>query len=384
MSDKKTFRGTLVTPFKVINDGQLELEGVTITYAGPRRTTSGKVKDYGDNIITPGFIDIHIHGGAGYDAMDPEQEALNKISEYLAGGGVTGFLATTQTAPLIQTLNALRRIRDAVKAGTTGAKLLGAHMEGPFISPVKKGAQRESSIRSPTINEIAEVLQVSDGALKIVTLAPEVEGAVEVIRWLADHAVVVSAGHTESSYEEACEAIDAGLSHMSHFFNGMRGFHHREPGVVGAGLIDDRVTVELVADGLHVHPAVLRLAAVAKGPSMVALVSDSIKPAGLPDGEYQIDGRTLILGGGLVKLPSGVIAGSSIRLNDAVRNMVNVGLPLSDAVQMATDTPARILGLTPRMGRLEPGSDADIVVMDQTYRVLETLVDGETVYRLSD
>jgi N-acetylglucosamine-6-phosphate deacetylase len=213
------------------------------------------------------------------------------------------------------------------------------------------------------------------------TLAPEKEDALRAAEWLVKRGVVAAAGHTDASYEEALQAFDHGVTHLSHFYNGMRGFHHREPGIVGAGLTDGRVNLELIADAFHVHPAALRLALLAKGPEKIALVSDSVKPGGLPDGEYKIHGRVVRVKGRSVTLESGVIAGSGIRLNDAIGTMVEeAGVALTEAVQMATDTPARILRLTPRKGRLEGGADADITVMDWKYRVLRTIVGGETVY----
>jgi len=376
-----TIRGTLVTPFELISGGQVEVTGGAISYAGPRRAASGRVIDHTAALVCPGFIDLHVHGGAGADTMDPDPAALGKLSGYLAAGGVTGFLATTHTAPREELEAALRRAAEAQRMGVPGARVLGAHVEGPFISQGKRGAQDSGHVRLASEAELGALYAASGGAMKIMTLAPETEGALEAVDWLVARGVIAAAGHTEATYEEALRAFDRGVTHLSHLYNGMRGLHHREPGVVGAGLTDGRVSVELVADGVHVHPAALRLAVLVKGAAKVALVSDSVKHAGLPDGEYTLGGRAIRVRGRSITLDGGVIAGSGIRLNDAVGTMVEeAGLALTEAVQMASATPARILGLAPRKGRLMEGADADITVMDWRYRVLRTVVGGETVY----
>jgi len=377
-----TLRGTVVTPSELISHGQVEIAGGKVLYAGPGKHPYGEVRDHGDDLICPGLIDVHFHGGAGYDAMDGDPDALEAISGYLAAGGVTGFLATTQTAPRDELLESVRRLAAAAEAGLGGAKLLGLHLEGPYLSEEKRGAQHGDHIRAADTEELKALHDAAGGWMKIMTLAPEAPRALDAISWLADRGVVASAGHTDADYETALEAFGRGLSHVSHLYNGMRGLHHREPGILGAALTDGRVSVELIADGLHVHPAALRLAALCKGPAKTVLVSDSVKPAGLPDGEYTIRGRRVTLRDGVVWLPGGVIAGSSIRLNDAVRVMVEeAGFSVSEAVQMASHTPARVLRLTPGKGRLAEGLDADVTVMDWRFNVKETIVGGETMYR---
>ena len=377
-----TLRGTVVTPLELISHGQVEIAGGKVLYAGPRKHPYEEVFDHGDDLICPGLIDVHVHGGAGYDAMDDAPEAMNGISNYLAAGGVTGFLATTQTAPRKDLFESVKRIVEPAETGLSGARLLGLHLEGPYLSEEKRGAQHVDAIRAPDIEELRELHGAAGELLRIVTLAPEVPGALGAISWLADHGIVASAGHTDADYDTALAAFGHGMSHISHLYNGMRGLHHREPGILGAALTDGRVSVELIADGLHVHPAALRLAALCKGPAKTVLVSDSIKPAGLPDGEYTYRGRRMMLRDGLVRLPDGVIAGSSIRLNDAVRVMVEeAGFSVSEAVQMASHSPARVLRLTPGKGKLAEGSDADVTIMDWGFNVKATIVGGDTVYR---
>jgi len=374
-------RGALVTPFEMISSGQLEVEEGAIAYVGSERSYGGEVLDYKGDLVCPGFIDIHVHGGASVDAMDSDPEALSRLSTYLAAGGVTGFLATTHTAPLKELEAALCRVKAAQRMSAPGAQILGAHVEGPFISQEKKGAQDGGNVRRATEQELDALYQASGETIKIMTLAPETQDALRAAEWLVERGIVAAVGHTDATYEDALRAFDRGFTHLSHFYNGMRGFNHRDPGVVGAGLTDDRVTLELVADGVHVHPAALRLALLAKGPAKIALVSDSVKPAGLPDGEYSFGGRAFYVRGRSITLEDGVIAGSGIRLNDAVRVMVEEARgTLTEAVQMASSTPARILRLTPRKGELTEGSDADLTVLDWDYRVLRTIVGGETVY----
>ena len=376
-----TIKGVLVTPFELISAGQIEVTDGVISYAGPKRAAAGHIIDHTADLVCPGFIDLHVHGGAGADTMDSDPKALNRLSTYLAAGGVTGFLATTHTAPKEELIEALCRVEAAQRMGTPGAQILGAHVEGPFISEERKGAQDGGHVRQATEMELDALYTASGATMKIMTLAPETGGALTAAEWLVERGVVAAAGHTDASYEEALRAFDHGVSHLSHFYNGMRGLHHREPGVIGAGLTDGRVNLELVADGVHVHPAALRLALLAKGPAKIALVSDSVKPGGLPDGEYSLGGRAVHVKGRSITLRCGVIAGSGIRLNDAIATMVEkAGVALTEAVQMASNTPARILKLTPRKGRLEEGADADITVIDWRYRVLRTIVGGETVY----
>jgi N-acetylglucosamine-6-phosphate deacetylase len=359
------------------------MENSAIAYVGSERSYGGEIEDYKGDLVCPGFIDIHVHGGAGIDTMDSDPEALIRLSTYLAAGGVTGFLATTHTAPLKELKSALRRVEAAHKMDAPGAHILGAHVEGPFISQEKKGAQDGGNVRRVTEKELDAIYKASGGTIKIMTLAPETQDALSAADWLVERGVVAAAGHTNATYEDTLRAFDRGFTHLSHFYNGMRCFHHREPGVVGAGLTDDRVNLELVADGVHVHPAALRLALLAKSPAKIALVSDSIKPAGLPDGEHNFGGRAFHVRGRSITLEDGVIAGSGIRINDAVRIMVEeAGATLTDAVQMASSTPARILGLTPRKGELLEGSDADVTVLNWNYKVLRTIVSGNTVYKL--
>jgi N-acetylglucosamine-6-phosphate deacetylase len=383
LSETLAFRGTVITPKEEIPDGIVIVDGEKIKHVGPwKEGRYERLLDLRGHYIAPGLVDIHVHGGGGHDAMSAE--GLEGLSRFLAGGGVTSFLPTTRTAPHEELLEAAAYIGRGIEGGVSGATPLGVNMEGPYINPEMSGAQNAAHVRSPDTGEMEEVDRASGGRLRVVTLAPEAERALEAIHWLSSKGVVPAAGHTDSSYETMEEAIDAGLCHASHVFNRMSPFNHREPGASGAALADDRVTVELVADGFHLHPATLRIASRVKGPGKVALVSDSIPPAGLPDGEHVFGGLNITVSEGRSLLESGRLAGSTITLADAVRNMVRLArASLPEAVEMASTTPARIAGASGRKGCLVPGMDADITVLDGDFIPAITVVGGEIVYRRS-
>lgn len=377
-----TVKGVVFTPLETIPEGLVVVEDGKISYIGEDRAkASGQIYDYGDSFIAPGFIDLHVHGGAGFNVMDASPRAIDGVAEYLAAGGVTSFLPTTYSAPLKDLLEVACAVGMSMERGRAGAEVLGLHLEGPYLNPVRRGAQNAAYIRPPSIEEFIEMQREAGGAVRIVTLAPELEGALDMARGLRLSGVVPSAGHTDATYDEMVEAFDAGFRHVAHLFNAMRPFHHRDPGAAGAALADERVTVEVIADGLHLHPSVLRLVAEAKGAGYTALVSDSIMPSGLPDGEYSFGDQRVILKGGRCLLESGVLAGSTIRLCDAVRNMVELaGVPITEAVEMASSTPARIIGLADRKGRLQQGMDADLTIFDHGFSILLTMVGGRVVY----
>jgi N-acetylglucosamine-6-phosphate deacetylase len=381
LSGSLAIRGTIITPREEIPDGIVTIEDEKIKHVGKwKEDQYERLLDLRGCYIAPGLVDIHVHGGRGYDSMDPK--GLEGLSRVLVESGVTSFLPTTHTAPHEELLEATESIGRGIEGGVSGATPLGIHMEGPYINPDMCGAQNAAYVRLPDTSELEEANRASGERLRVVTLAPEAEGALEAIRWLASRGVVPAAGHTNSSHEMMEKAIDAGLCHASHIFNRMSPFHHREPGAAGAALADDRVTVELIADGFHLHPATLRIAYRAKGPGNVALISDSIPPTGLPDGEYVFGGLEITVIEGKSILESERLAGSTIALCDAVRNMACLaGASLREAVEMASMTPARIAGISGSKGRLAPEMDADITVLDADFIPTLTVVGGEIVYR---
>jgi len=381
MPETIVIKGNVLTPREQIGGGSVVVEDGRIAEVSEGKAPQGRVLDFEGCYVVPGFVDIHVHGGAGEDVMDASDGGLDRLSLFLAAGGVTSFLATTNTDSHERTLKAVREIGEAAKRGTRGTRLLGLHMEGPYISMERSGAQNRAHIRLPALDELGQASLEAGGSLRMVTLAPEVDGALEAVRWLASRGIVPAAGHTDATYDEARAGIEAGIRHASHLFNGMRSLHHREPGLVGAALDDERVTVELIADCYHIHPAVLRIVARLKGTARTALVSDSIAAAGLPDGDYSLGGMKVAVRHGKSLLESGTLAGSTIRLCDAVRNMVEkADVPLREAVEMASTTPARVAGAADRKGSIASGMDADITVLDRGLSVMLTMVEGRVVY----
>ena len=393
MSGRKVVgNGRLVTPEGVIDDGLLVIEGGKIAYAGPAANAGDALRgvtvveewDARGGIICPGFIDGHVHGGGGADAMDASAEALVRMARAHAAHGTTALVATTMSAPHEQLLEVAHVVRKVQETATGGARLLGLHLEGPYINPERAGAHNPAWLRPPCPIELAQLAAVAGPAFRTITLAPELPGAETAIRWLVERAVSVSLGHTAATYEQAVAAVDAGARAATHLFNAMTGLHHRAPGCAGAALADARVRVELIADGVHVHPGALRLAYQCKGAAGVMLVTDCMRALGCPDGEYTLGDLPVVVREGQARLRDNpaALAGSLLTMDQAVRVMVQqVGVPLAEAVRMASLTPAEALGLAHRLGRLAAGFDADVVVLDPDLTTAMTIVAGEVVFR---
>jgi len=329
--------------------------------------------------ICPGFIDLQINGAFGVD-VGPDPKALEALARDLPKTGTTSFLPTLISSPPERYAEFLKVLKNT--PNPPGANILGAHIEGPFLSPARKGAHDPANLR-PVDLVLAQAF-VESGVVRMVTLAPELPGAAGAIRLLLNGGVVPSAGHTDASYEEMLAAIDAGLSMCTHLYNAMSPFTHRAPGAIGALLSDDRARAGIIADGVHAHKGALEVAYRQKGAGGLALVTDAMEAAGMPPGEYELSGRKVRLEDGAVRLPDGTLAGSALTMDRAVRNAVELlRIPLQDAVRMATETPAAVLG-TPRKGRIVPGADADLVVLTREGKVHETIVAGETVYRMEE
>ncbi len=330
---------------------------------------------YETAIVSAGFIDLQVNGGFGVEVSDTA-EAIRHLSRELPATGVTSFLPTLVSSAA----EIYPRACEAFVTGreTFGAVPLGLHLEGPFLSKRRAGAHRASAIEGAS-EEIFEPF-LTAGVLRLVTLAPEEAGGLDRIRRLRAQGVVVSLGHTDATYDEFIRGIDAGAEMATHLFNAMSGFSHRAPGAVGAALVDDRVTVGLIADGVHCHPASVRLAVKAKGAERVALVTDSIAGAGMEPGVYQLDGRDILVDETLAKLPDGKLAGSVLSMDQAVRNVVEwAGSSVSEACRMASEVPARVLGLESK-GTLAPGKDADLALLDDHLHVTATFRNGENVH----
>lgn len=324
--------------------------------------------------VSPGFLNLHIHGCGGKDAMDGTQEALAVMSQLLPSTGVTGWLPTTMTSSegaITQALSAIREAQDKVP----GAEILGANLEGPFISEKYKGAQKACHIQKARW----ELVEPFADLIRILTLAPETLPEGDFIPRCRRAGILVSLGHSDATYEEAAQAVAAGASRITHLYNAMSPLHHRKPGLVGAGLTLP-VTCELIADGIHIHPVALALALHAKGLDRVELITDSMRACLLGEGKSELGGQTVYVKNGRATLEDGTLAGSILTMDRAVRNIRQwAHLTLPQAVQLATANPAKELGLTDR-GILEPGKRADITVFDEEIRILRTYVKGSAVY----
>jgi N-acetylglucosamine-6-phosphate deacetylase len=369
------------------------IEGTRITHVGPKSKVKvprgAQVIDHRDQIIAPGFIDLHIHGAAGHDFMEGTSQAVSSVANFLARHGTTSFVATTVTASLDDTLLAVRRLTEAIRAQhlfaqrrdrPLGAVILGIHFEGPFLSRKRRGAQTAAYLRPPSVRLLRRFLEEAEENARILTLAPELRGALPLLQYARRRGLRVSMGHSDASLEEAECAIRAGATQATHVFNGMRPFTHRDPGIVGAVLGEDRVCAELICDGVHVHPVAVRLLARSKGLDHVLLVSDGGAGMGMPDGKYGFGKFAVSIVGGVCRNQQGSLAGSTVTLETAVRNLMRfTGQSYAKALQCATLNPARCLGLEKNKGHIVPGADADLVVLDSEYRVVQTYVGGQPI-----
>jgi N-acetylglucosamine-6-phosphate deacetylase len=345
------------------------------------------VTDLGSWCLAPGYIDLHTHGFHGHDVTIGSQEDVKAMAHKLPQTGVTSFFPTIATTERAKTVQQVRWIANAAQSQENrgpipSAEILGIRLEGPFISRAKKGAQYEPAIRPPDPVEMEELANIGRGCVRIVDYAPEEDEGGHFLAKVVQLGILACIGHTAGTYEQAIRAIDEGARHSTHLFNAMSPLEHRAPGIPGALLTDQRATVEVIADGIHVHPATLKLAVAARGSRDVALVTDAVAAAGLPEGEYEFVGRKVTVREGAVRLASGSLAGSILTLDRAVRNMVTMaGSGWSEAIRMATLTPARIAGIASRKGSVVPGVDADLVALDGYGFVQRSWTRGMLAYR---
>ena len=386
MKEQKIILGNkIITPCKIIKKGIIVINDGVIEYVGEekeRRLTSYS-NFYRGEYVVPGFIDIHCHGGNGYDTMDSTQEALKEISKFKAKNGCTGFLATTVTSSIKDTAKVLKNVNEYSKQfPKKGAEMLGVHLEGPFINIKQKGAQREDLIMPPSIEIVKYFIRESGRLIKIITYAPELDTGFEFTSFLHKQGIITSVGHSNATYAQVQAGIQAGLSHVTHTFNAMREIHHREPGVVGAALSSPELTVEIVADGIHVHPVVIKILIQARENEKIVLITDAMRAAGMPEGVYELGGQEVTVAKGQARLKDETLAGSVLTMDKAVKNMVNkIGIQLPKAIQMASFNPARSIGIDDKKGSLEPGKDADIVILNKNLETELTIVAGKIVYR---
>jgi N-acetylglucosamine-6-phosphate deacetylase len=316
-----------------------------------------------------------VHGGDGADFMDADADANARILAFHAHHGTTAMAATTLSAPQAELLTAVRAIAATCRRRPAGSEVCGIHLEGPYINRDRAGAQNRDAIRPGHIDEVAALLAAAPHLRWIVTVAPEAEGVTALIRHFRDR-ILFSIGHTSGTYADAAGALENGAGHFTHLFNAMTALQHREPGTVGAALTSRNATAELIADGIHVHPVVLRIAAQAM-PGRISLITDAMRACGLSDGKYTLLDYEVLVQDGAARLADGTLAGSVLTMDHAVRNMVELaGLPIETVLPLATSTPARILGLDNRKGRIAPGLDADLVILDDHLAVTGVFIRG--------
>jgi N-acetylglucosamine-6-phosphate deacetylase len=314
--------------------------------------------------------------------MDGEYEAIKQVATTHSRFGTTAFLPTTMTMTKDKIIKSLKSIHEARLKGTGTAEILGIHLEGPYINPEKKGAQKEEDIKKVSVEEFLEFNQASGNFIRLVTIAPEMPGAIDFIRWLHQQGIIVSVGHSNATYKQVQEGIQAGLSQVTHIFNAMRGLHHREPGVVGAALSSPKLIVEMIADGIHLHPMVLKMLTQIKESEKLVLITDAMRATGFKEGTYDLGGQEVMVTQGQAKLKNGTLAGSVLTMDKAVKNLVTkVGISLLNAVQMASYNPAKCLGIDDKKGSLELYKDADIVILNKNLETELTMVAGKVVYR---
>lgn len=373
--------GKIVLPDKVVCGKSLAFDSETGKIVGivDCLPAGACIIDAKGNYVAPGLVDIHIHGYLGEDTSDANAEGIRKMAYGVAENGVTAFLPTTMTVSkeqIIAALNAVRSLKEESKHWG-GAEIIGVHAEGPFINPSKKGAQAEENILAPDADFIIE----NSDIITSVTLAPEMDAEHKCIKKLAKETdVLISMGHTDAKFEEAMMAVSDGVSHATHLFNAMSALAHRNPGVVGAAFASDNVSVEVIADTFHINPGLYSIIAKVKGDKTV-LITDCTRAGGMPDGEYDLGGQPIFLKGIECRLADGTIAGSVLKLNHAVKNVLDhTDLPVYEVFKMASLNPAKAILCEERIGSLEEGKDADIIIADENINIIRTIKKGKTIY----
>lgn len=364
----------------ILPNSSLEVKDGKISSIGNTKPASGHVISLPSHYhVIPGFIDLHIHGAGGADTMDATQESLATIAKHLAIEGTTSFLATTMTQECAQIEAALANVNEYIHTPTKGAEVLGIHLEGPFLSEKKPGAQAVKHITKGTVEQLKHWQEIAGGNIRLVTLAPEEDDNHALTTYLKETGVIASVGHSNATYAEVEEAVQHGVSHVTHLFNQMSGMHHREPGVVGAAMLNEDLMVELIADGHHVAPPILKLAYKQIGNERLMLISDAMRAACMEEGTYELGGQQVTVNKD-ARLEDGTLAGSLLTLQQACKNMMSyTSCSLQDVIQMASYNPAKQLGMLDRKGSIKVGKDADIVVLDDQFNVYMTIVGGEVI-----
>jgi N-acetylglucosamine-6-phosphate deacetylase len=379
--------GRVLTPTGEITDAGIVIRDGVIEELGPRegmRLPAGAEEiSRTDKTALPGFVDVHIHGAGGRDVMEGSPEALSGVTKTVARHGTTSFVATTVTASPDDTIRSVegiaRYISQQHETDEVRAEVLGIHFEGPFLSPARRGVHPPEWLKLPSAELLERLLQAAAGNAQILTIAPELLGAMPCIDAARNAGMVVAVGHTDATYEQTRAAIAHGVRHAVHVYNAMRPFSHRDSGVIGAVLTSPEVSAELIADGVHVDETAMKVLLQAKGPQHMILISDGISATGMPDGTYMLGKLEVTVSGGICRNSEGKLAGSTLTLDRALRNIVRLGIPLHDAVRMLTLNPAALLGIEFKKGALRIGADADIVLLDEDLQLVNVWVRGTQV-----
>lgn len=388
MSTQSTaiLHGTAVLPDREVPDSLVVLDGEQIAYAGP--LDAGRIPEGATHVdasgllVLPGLIDTHVHGTHGDDVMLHGADGIRRISARFPQYGTTAWLPSTISARHHELVEAIGWSVEAQRNPVDGAEIVGLHVEGPYINVKRKGAQPAEGVRDPNFKEVRELLEVARGQIRVMTLAPELPGGLELIRLLVREGIIASLGHSDATYDQALEGIAAGATHATHLFNAMPPIHHRDPGLITACLNVPEVLAEVIPDGVHLDPHIVRLAIRAKGPDRVALITDAFSATGLPEGTHTLGPHQVTVEGPLCTLANGTIAGSILTMNFAVRNAIQfAGVSLVEAVHMASQIPAQVAGCADRKGSLMAGKDADVTLLNPDFECQATWTRGRLVYQ---
>jgi len=376
---------TLFTPYQRRRDWLLHIvEGKIrrmLPATGADDVPADKVFHRPGAMVAPGFVDLHVHGAAGCDFMDGTEATLSAAAATLARHGTTSFLATTMSAPQARLESTVRSLASFRTSPAQGARMIGIHLEGPYLNPLRSGTHGTPFLRGTDVGEFRRLAALSENRLCRITIAPEMDPGLKVVREAAERGIQVSLGHSDATEEQTIAAIDAGATHITHTGNAMRPFHQREPGIFGVALTDDRVFTEIIADGVHLHATTLQLLLASKGVDRTLLVTDGLSAVGMPDGNYPLGDKTVTVRGGECRDEKGRLAGSTLTLDRAVRNLVEwLDVPLHEALTAASATPARSMRMGDSIGMIRPGADADLIFLSRDLVVLHTMVAGRTVY----
>lgn len=375
----------LYTPLEKLERPVVLMDDGSIVKLGPQTATEipagCKVQDFPDCVLAPGLVDMHTHGAAGVDVMEADADGQSRIEKFLVRHGVTTYFPTTITAPMDKILASLERLANAVEKGATNSgrtQPIGIHIEGPFLSHARKGMHPEGDLQKPTLKSFNQMWEASRGQIRVMTIAPELDGALEVIAEASKRGVCVSIGHSDADIDQARKGVAAGGRHATHTFNAMRPLDHRKPGILGEVLTNKNLSAEIIADGIHLNPAVIRLVTLAKGEERTVLVTDATSATGMPDGKYMLGHCEIEVKDGMCTY-QGTLAGSILTLDQAVRNVMNFAdWDLQKSVRAATLNPAKTAGAKNK-GILKPGADADLVVFTPNGNVKATVVRGQMV-----